>query len=243
MPIVTEEFLDRIRSNDSDLQEILFPGRGIDDEDIIKIVDSIINYKNHHIRSLYLPDNDIGDKGCKSLSSLRSIDILDISGNNISDIGAIFLSKLSSLQTLDIANNEKVTARGFAALLKSLNVIQLNVSGSTMTMQEFKDALKENSREIECIFGDASESDELIDYTPKHQPGFFAQKENQSPKQSIKAELDKLNKDITAAYEKIPTEDRDEFIKQLSGKLIDLKQPGGEIENPSLADEWSVSSW
>ena len=112
-----------------------------------------------------------------------------------------------------------------------------------MSEKEFHSALDANPNDIKCYFEILSDAKLLLE-TQKSLNGLFAQKENSDIDPVTKAELTKLNLDINVAYQKIPSEDRDEFVKQLLSQLNSLKTSVDvEAKSPNAFDELSGPSW
>lgn len=124
MTKISEETLNKIRSNHSELTQLDLKLKRIDDSDLELLTAALKT--NAHLTDLDLSSNDIGPNGARALANTPSLRSLNLWQNGVGDDGAKEFAKSSHLTSLNLSFNF-VMVEGAKALsnntcLKSLDL-------------------------------------------------------------------------------------------------------------------------
>src|SRR4051812_14319293 len=123
MPI-DPPLLDRIISNDPALDAFDLSRQGLNDDDIILLVNALA--KNDYIQSLDVSFNHIGSAGARVLAANTSLQSLNLCGNHIGAEGAIALAGNTNLRSLKLRGNG-IGVKGVIALAGNTSLQSLNL--------------------------------------------------------------------------------------------------------------------
>ena len=129
MKLIFEDLLQKIRDCSPNFKSINLPDRGITDNNIKTIVDTILQSKNTIITDFYLADNSITNEGCAYLSKLQNIEYLDLESN-----------QLSSKESL-------------AQLLSNKSLEHIEITGNPIALEDIEKAAKKAQR-VTIEFGE-----------------------------------------------------------------------------------------
>lgn len=125
---IDQELLLSIKENRFSGKRLSLTDRGLTDEDVIQLVDTLSH--NPNITELDVSDNNISNTGAKILASLSTVSSLNVSANNIGSDGCLELAK-SNLQSLDISANpveDGIAAFSETASLQELIATECNIT-------------------------------------------------------------------------------------------------------------------
>lgn len=169
--ILTEREYEQVRSNDPNLQ--LLTIRYYHVEEIKELVSFLNSSKNSHISRIAFSESALNDELLTALSLLDiKLTSLYIScpDSEITDQGVFCITSVKSLEHLEISGKLSDAALGHLLALKNLK--NLEISGGSLTEKGIQDFLKshENGENIEVYFNYHDEPVVLNDTKPYSSP-------------------------------------------------------------------------
>lgn len=125
MTKLSDELLNQIKSNHSELTRLELRSQGLDDLDIERLTDALKT--NLHLTELDLSGNDIGPYGAQALANTTSLRSLELWRNGVGDDGATALANNCHLTSLNLSFNF-VTETGAKALASNNRLRKLDLS-------------------------------------------------------------------------------------------------------------------